>query len=558
MRRAGKTKSAPRKPHPAAATYDFIVVGSGIAGLSFALRAAEHGRVLVLTKKLSWAGSTNLAQGGIASVMDPADSLEDHVRDTLVAGAGLCRKDRVRALVERGPGAIRDLVEWGVRFTRASSGGSGRSGAPATPFHLAREGGHSSHRIVHADDLTGHEIQRALIEAARAHRNLTILEDHMAIDLVTAKHLKAGEREAGPRRCHGLYALDVRKNRIGLFLGAATVLCTGGVGQVYSHTTNDSVSTGDGIAMAYRAGAAVEDLEFMQFHPTSLYNPGHPTYLISEALRGHGGVLRNHLGEPFMDGVHPMRSLAPRDIVARAIDAEMKRTGHPCVYLDMTAFTRRDLRRHFPNIVRHCRGIGLDIAKDRIPVVPAAHFMCGGVKVDGDSATGIAGLYAVGETACTGVHGANRLASNSLLEGVVFAERALSRILASPLARPSRNRFKDWNSLALKPAPETIIYSHALETIRSTMWHYVGIVRSDFRLARAREFIRVISRQIEHDYWSFSMVPDLIELRNLTLCAELIIRGAIRRKESRGLHYNLDYPAARGKARHITLRLGPE
>lgn len=531
--------------------YDFIVVGSGIAGLSFALKAAAFGKVLVLTKKLSWSGSTHLAQGGIASVMDPADSIEGHVRDTLVAGAGLCREDRVRILVERGPFAIRDLVDWGVRFTRARA----KAGVKAVPFHLAREGGHSSHRIVHADDLTGFEIQRALIEAARGHKNLTILEDHLAIDLVTAKHFRSGRRDRGDRRCYGLYALDVRRNRIGLFLGAATVLCTGGVGQVYSHTTNDSVSTGDGIAMAYRAGAAVEDMEFMQFHPTSLYNPGHPTYLISEALRGHGGVLRNHKGEAFMDGVHPMKSLAPRDIVARAIDAEMKRTGQPHLWLDMTAFPRRDLARHFPNIMAHCAGIGIDMAKAMIPVVPAAHFMCGGVKTDRHGATGIAGLYAVGETACTGVHGANRLASNSLLEGVVFSERALSHALAAEVPRPSRAAFKDWNSMALKPAPETIIYSHSLETIRSTMWHYVGIVRSDFRLARAREFLRVISRQINQDYWSFSMVPDLIELRNLTLCAELIVRSAILRKESRGLHFNLDYPRPKEKAAHTTLRM---
>jgi L-aspartate oxidase len=528
-------------------------VGSGIAGLSFALKAAAHGKVLVLTKKLSWSGSTHLAQGGIASVMDPADSVEEHVRDTLVAGAGLCRENRVRTLVGQGPQAIRSLVEWGVRFTRAR----GASARAATPFHLAREGGHSRYRIVHANDLTGYEIQRALIEAARRHPRITILEDHLAIDLVTAKHLAPGQRESGPSRCYGLYALDVRRNRIGLFLGAATVLCTGGVGQVYSHSTNDSVSTGDGIAMAYRAGAAVEDMEFMQFHPTSLYNPGHPTYLISEALRGHGGVLRNHLGEPFMDRVHPMKSLAPRDVVARAIDAEMKRTGQPHVFLDMTAFLRRDLARHFPNIMRHCAGFGIDISRDMIPVVPAAHFMCGGVKVDGSGATGIAGLYAVGETACTGVHGANRLASNSLLEGVVFSDLALSHILAHPSPRPERRRFKDWNSMALRPAPETIIYSHALETIKSTMWHYVGIVRSDFRLARAREFIRVISRQINQDYWSFSMVPDLIELRNLTLCAELIIRSAALRKESRGLHYNMDYPRALKTARHTTLRMKP-
>ncbi len=353
----------------------------------------------------------------------------------------------------------------------------------------------------------------------------------------------------------GVYALDTPTNRVETLLGAATVLCTGGVGQVYAHTTNDSVSTGDGIAMAYRAGAAVEDMEFMQFHPTAFYNPGKPIYLISEALRGHGGILRNREGKPFMEGVHPLKSLAPRDIVARAIDAEMKRTGEPCVYLDMTgAGTAAELRRHFPNIHAYCLANGVDMAKQWIPVVPAAHFMCGGVKVDGDSATTLANLYAVGETACTGVHGANRLASNSLLEGVVFAERALARILADAPARPSPARFRAWNSFRLHRAPETVIYSHSLETIRSTMWHYVGIVRSDFRLARAAEFLRVISRQIRSDYWSFSMEPDLIQLRNLTLCAELIVRSARRRKESRGLHYNVDHPRRLPVARHTVLK----
>jgi L-aspartate oxidase len=492
--------------------------------------------------------------------MDPSDSVERHAEDTQIAGAGLCREDRVRILVNRGPQAIRDLVDWGVRFTMASgeNGSKAKGKRGAMPFHLAREGGHSSSRIVHADDLTGHEIQRALIEAAAGHQNITILENYLAIDLVTRKHLRKGERESGPRRCYGLYALDVKGDKIDLFLGAATVLCTGGVGQIYAHSTNDLVSTGDGIAMAFRAGAAVEDMEFMQFHPTALYNPGQPTYLITEAMRGHGGVLRNHHGEAFMDKVHPLKSLAPRDIVARAIDAEMKRTGQPCVYLDVTKTDKADLMKHFPNIYKHCKDMGLDISDQWIPVVPAAHFMCGGVKVDADSSTELAGLYAVGETACTGVHGANRLASNSLLEGVVFAERALAHMVAHPSPKPVRKRFKDWNTLALKPAPETIIYSHSLETIKSTMWHYVGIVRSDFRLARAEEFIQVISRQIHKDYWSFSMVPDLIELRNLTLCAELIIKSARKRKESRGLHYNLDHPKAAAKARHTTLRIKKE
>jgi L-aspartate oxidase len=542
------------------ASYDFIVVGSGIAGLSFALRAARHGKVLVLTKKLSGSGSTQLAQGGIASVLDPADSVERHLQDTLVAGAGLCRADRVRILVSSGPDAVRRLVEWGARFTRADA--SAR--AHGIPFDLAREGGHSDSRIVHARDGTGREIQRALIEAVRQDPNITVRENMLAIDLVTAKHLQSKERAAarrkgggtgGARAVYGVYALDAGKNRVEMLLGAATVLCTGGVGQVYAHTTNDAVSTGDGIAMAYRAGAAVEDMEFMQFHPTAFYNPGHPIYLISEALRGHGGVLRNREGQPFMEHAHPQKSLAPRDIVARAIDAEMKRTGEPCMFLDMTGLGgRTDLRRHFPNIYDHCLNHGVDMAKEWIPVVPAAHFMCGGIQVDEYSATGLANLYAVGEVACTGVHGANRLASNSLLEGVVFSERALARILATAPPRPVRRDFREWDSFRLRPAPETVIYAHSLETIRSTMWHYVGIVRSDFRLARAAEFLRVIGRQIQSDYWSFSVEPNLIELRNLTLCAELIVRSARRRCESRGLHFNVDHPGRLPVARHTVLR----
>jgi L-aspartate oxidase len=531
------------------APYDFLVIGSGVAGLSFALKAAEHGRVLVLTKKLSWSGSTHLAQGGIASVMAPDDSPDHHLQDTLEAGAGLCRPDRVRLLVSKGPEAVARLVDWGVRFTRNRDGNS-------VPFHLAREGGHSMHRILHADDITGFEIQRALIEAAKLHRRITLLENFQAIDLITDKH-RSGRKKSNHQkgRVVGVYALETNKNRIRAFFGASTLLCTGGVGQVYSTTTNDTVSTGDGIAMAYRAGATVEDMEFMQFHPTAFYNPGQPVYLISEALRGHGGVLRNRAGETFMDKVHRMGSLAPRDIVARAIDMETKRRGDACVYLDMTSFSRKDLTKHFPNITGHCEKYGVDIAKDWIPVLPAAHFMCGGVKVGESSQTDLDGLYAVGECACTGVHGANRLASNSLLEAVVYSERALSHILSIAPSRPDPDEYKPWNSFDMRPVPETVLYAHSWETIRSTLWHYVGIVRTNYRLARAAEFIRVISRQINQDYWSFTLDPNLIELRNLTLCAELIIRSARARKESRGLHYNLDFPGMLDKAKHTALRL---
>jgi L-aspartate oxidase len=561
-RRRGRGEAGLPFPRMAAksAAYDFVVVGSGIAGLSFALQAAQHGTVLVLTKQLSGSGSTRLAQGGIASVLDPADSLDRHVQDTLIAGAGLCRRDRVEILVSSGPEAVRRLVNWGAHFTRADT----ESRARGISFDLAREGGHSGSRIVHAADGTGREIQRALIDAVRQNRNITVRENMLAIDLVTTRHLKdaapvrankRGAKASAGNAVHGVYALDAVANRVEMLLGAATLLCTGGVGQVYAHTTNDSVSTGDGIAMAYRAGAAVEDMEFMQFHPTAFYNPGKPIFLISEALRGHGGVLRTRAGKPFMEKAHPQKSLAPRDIVARAIDAVMKKTGDPCVYLDMTHLGgRADLRKHFPNIFDHCLAAGIDMSKQWIPVVPAAHFMCGGVQVDAHSATGLKNLYAVGEAACTGVHGANRLASNSLLEGVVFAERALARILETSPARPSPRHFRAWDDFRLRPAPETVIYAHSLDTIRSTMWHYVGIVRSDFRLARAAEFLRVISRQIQSDYWSFSMEPNLIELRNLTLCAELIVRSARRRRESRGLHFNVDHPERLSVARHTVLR----
>lgn len=533
------------------ASYDFVVIGSGIAGLSFALRAARHGSVLVLTKSLTGSGSTQMAQGGIASVLDPADSMERHVEDTLVAGAGLCRRDRVEILVKSGPAAVRRLADWGARFTRADAAAR----AHGLPFDLAREGGHSDARIVHARDGTGREIQRALIEAVKTDANITVRENMLAIDLITARHLKEGAGDPSSRAVYGVYALDASTNKVEMLLGATTLLCTGGVGQVYAYTTNDSVSTGDGIAMAYRAGAAVEDMEFMQFHPTAFYNPGQPIFLISEALRGHGGVLRNREGVAFMEHAHPQKSLAPRDIVARAIDAEMKRTGEPCMYLDMTKQgTRADLRKHFPNIFDHCLKHGIDMSTQWIPVVPAAHFMCGGIKVDDHSATELPNLYAVGEVACTGVHGANRLASNSLLEGVVFSERALARILETAPARPVARHFRAWNSFKLRPAPETVIYAHSLETIRSTMWHYVGIVRSDFRLARAAEFLSVIGRQIDADYWSFSVEPNLIELRNLTLCAELIVRSARRRHESRGLHYNVDHPQRAAVAKHTVLR----
>ncbi|MBF0430488.1 MAG: L-aspartate oxidase [Fibrobacteria bacterium] len=528
-------------------TYDFIVAGSGLAGLSFALKAAEHGKVLVITKALSDAGSTHKAQGGIASVMDPNDSIEKHLQDTLVAGAGLCKKNRVEVLVSHGPSAIQNLIDWGVRFSMNKDADGNH-----TPFHLGREGGHSDFRILHAEDFTGREIQRALLEASRKNTNIEIREEYMGIDLITNKHLK--DFSAAPNACAGLYALDMKARQVHKFIGAVTVICTGGVGQVYKHTTNDDVSTGDGIAMAYRAGLGVEDMEFMQFHPTSFYDPGHPTFLISEALRGHGGILRNNEGEPFMQGVHDMADLAPRDIVARAIDAEMKKAGKPCVFLDMTSFSTEDLNERFPNIYEHCKNRGVDMAKDLIPVVPAAHFLCGGVQVDSNSATALPGLYACGESACTGVHGANRLASNSLLEAVVFSDRALRHALEVAPAVPEPADYKNWDASRVKPATEFSVYSSARENIRSTLWNYVGIVRSDLRLKRAKELIDLINTQTLADYGSFTMDPRLTELRNIALNAELIIKSAQARHESRGLHFNVDYPESSEELMHTVLQ----
>ncbi len=527
--------------------FDFVVVGSGIAGLSFALKACRYGRVLILTKSLSHAGSTSRAQGGIASVMSPSDTVEKHIQDTLTAGAGLCDEKHVEILVQNGPEAIKNLLDWGVRFSRVRT----TSGAKPS-FHLAKEGGHSDFRILHAEDITGREIQRALNEAVRNNSNITVKEHFMAIDLITNKHLK--ERSSVSDGCYGVYALDMDRKKVRTFTGSVTVLCTGGAGQVYAYTTNDDVTTGDGVAMAYRSGVAVQDMEFMQFHPTSLYDPGRPTFLISEAMRGHGGILLSKNGDKIMAGVHPQEDLAPRDIVARAIDAEMKRTGKPCVFLDMTQFSKSDLQQRFPNIYNHCFHRGIDISKEWIPVVPAAHFLCGGVLVDQYSATSLPGLYAIGETACTGVHGANRLASNSLLEAVVFADQALRHILEHAPGGFDPSKINPWDESKVKPVREVGVYSSALDTIRSTLWNYVGIVRSNIRLKRAQDFIQLIASQTLSDYGSYTMDPQLTELRNLAQNAELIIESAMLRRESRGLHYNVDFPSTSPKVSHTILK----
>ncbi len=510
---------------------DYIVVGSGIAGLFFALQAARSGSVTLLTKKDRKESATNYAQGGIASVVGADDTFDDHVRDTLVAGDGLCHEDAVRLMVTRGPEAIRALVDLGVSFS--PGGGAGGD------YDLGREGGHSRRRILHALDRTGQEIERALLQAVAAHERIRVLEYHVAIDLITAR--KAGL--SGPDRCLGLYAIDRTRREVDTLLARATLLATGGAGKVYLYTSNPDIATGDGIAMAWRAGAEVANMEFIQFHPTCLYHPQAKNFLISEAVRGEGGVLRTRGGRAFMKDVHPMADLAPRDVVARAIDRELKASGDDHVLLDVSHRGEAFVRERFPTLLARCLEFGIDMARGPIPVVPAAHYVCGGVRTDLRGETTLRGLFACGETACTGVHGANRLASNSLLEAVVFAGAAAGRaaeILGD--LEPPPARVAPW-----VPAPdlsehEAVVVAQNWDEIRRFMWNYVGIVRSDRRLARALHRIEMLREEINEYYWHARVTQDIVELRNIAAVAELIIRCAMDRKESRGLHYTLDHP----------------
>ena len=513
--------------------FDFLILGSGIAGLSFALKVAPHGRVAIVTKKNQAESNTNYAQGGIASVTGKDDSFELHVSDTLEAGAGLCKETVVRAIVEEGPARIQELIQLGMKFTEAEQ----RARDGSRQLDLGREGGHSRRRILHARDMTGHEIERALLDAVSRQPNIHIFENHLAIDLVTSQKLGL----AGPNHCLGAYVFDKKRNRVETFAACVTLLATGGCGKVYLYTTNPDIATGDGVAMAYRAGARIANMEFVQFHPTCLYHPRAKSFLISEAVRGEGGVLKNLAGAEFMDPVHPLKSLAPRDIVARAIDSEMKKSGADHVLLDITHKPAREIIQRFPNIYNTCLSYGIDITKEPIPVVPAAHYQCGGVATNLDGETDIPGLYAVGEVACTGLHGANRLASNSLLEALVCAHRAAAKILADPPA-PTAWPIPAWQSGNATNADEMVVVSHNWDEIRRLMWDYVGIVRTNKRLQRAQKRIANLQEEIRDYYWNFIVSADLLELRNIATVAELIIACALQRPESRGLNYNLDFP----------------
>lgn len=511
-----------------------LVIGSGIAGLTFALKCAEKSRVHILTKRALQESNTLYSQGGIAAVVSPKDSVASHVRDTVRAGGRLCKEDVVKTICSKGPRLINQLHKWGVDFSL--------SGDNENYFELGLEGGHSQRRILHAGDITGREIEKRLCERVRSHKNIEIFENHIAVDLITLNEL--GVRSERGNYCLGAYGLDIKAGRVKKFLARTTALATGGAGKVYIYTTNPDIATGDGIAMAYRAGVPVANLEFVQFHPTCLYDPKAKSFLISEAVRGEGGRLLLSNGKPFMANHHPLKELAPRDIVARAIDYELKKSGEECVYLDISHKGKSFVEKRFPNLVKTCRDFGYDLAGEPVPVVPAAHYFCGGVVTDTAGQTSLPGLFVLGESACTGLHGANRLASNSLLEGLVMAQDGSDAVLRDLELNdaPKKVAIPDWNPGKARNPDEQVVIAQNWDEIRRMMWNYVGVVRTDKRLNRALRRIELLQQEIQDYYWNFIVTSDLIELRNLALVAELVIRSALTRKESRGLHYTLDYP----------------
>lgn len=513
--------------------YDVLIIGSGLAGLTLALKLADTKKICLVSKREITDSASSWAQGGIAAVLNSDDSIEAHIEDTLIAGAGLCDKEVTRMVAEKGQEAIEWLINQGVKFTRETDDSG---------YHLTREGGHSQRRIFHVADATGHAVQKTLTERIREHSNITILENHIAVDLITTKKLsKDGlSNKATENQCLGAYVLDNSNGKVMTIAAQHTALATGGAGKVYLYTTNPDVSTGDGIAMAWRAGCRVANMEFIQFHPTCLYHPHAKSFLISEAVRGEGGLLKLQDGTRFMLEHDARAELAPRDIVARAIDFEMKKRGLECVYLDISHKAPAFIIEHFPNIHKRCLELGIDITKEAIPVVPAAHYTCGGVMTDHKGKTDINNLYAIGETACTGLHGANRLASNSLLECLVFSQAAASHILDAPSL--PHHKLPEWDESRVTDADEEVLITHTWNELRRFMWNYVGIVRTNKRLSRALHRIYMLRDEVHEFYSNFRVSNNLIELRNLLQVSELIVLSAIERHESRGLHYSKDFP----------------
>ena len=515
--------------------FDFIVVGSGIAGMSFALKVADKGKVAILCKSTLDEANTALAQGGISSVTNPVlDNYEKHIQDTLIAGDGICNIDAVNKVVRNAPKQIEQLLTWGVDFDKAPDGS----------FDLHREGGHSEHRILHHKDSTGAEIQQSLIKRINAHPNITVFDHHFAVDILTQHHLgQVVTRHTPDIECYGVYALNTKTNIVRTFLGKVTMLATGGIGNVYTTTTNPLVATGDGIAMVHRARGVIRDMEFVQFHPTAFYHPGlHPSFLITEAMRGYGAVLRTLKGDEFMHKYDKRGSLAPRDIVARAIDNEMKLAGTDHVFLDVTHKPAEETKEHFPMIYEKCLSYGVDITKEYIPVAPAAHYLCGGIVVNGNAETSINRLYAAGECSCTGLHGANRLASNSLIEAIVYADAAAEHALKRIANLKIQENIPNWDDEGMRLPEEMVLITQSLKEVQQIMSSYVGIVRSNLRLKRAKNRLEILFRETESLFDRSIVSRDICELRNCISVAYLIIKQASARKESRGLHYTIDYP----------------